>query len=262
MILVSGASASAAPPTADAASNSKANAPETNLSEYPKRHDVPGYKPATPPASAAARSAEVVVTSTRDVGGGITEQTICDPGPGVKPATLAAELQAQGVHNGAVVADQPPAASTSNAGPLSRATTAAAAAVSCSYGTARTFCSPQQFSSNDGHSDPQVYFNDHSGNLWPTDAAVYTWNQSVGIDSYYRYNSCGPAGTHCVEVPSGTYITSWSGQTSIKYETATGKYVGTGYTLLNERWARSADGYRKSVCHELAFTAQAAAIAT
>jgi hypothetical protein len=259
-VLVLGLSVSAAP-TALAAppDNPKINAPATDFTHYPKRHDVPGNKAAIPPANAAAHAAsESVVSTVKDLGNGTSEQTVYDPAPGVTTSQLATQLRAQGKPNVAVIAasDAPRLRTPSSGMSIQEAWPAPRTA--CSYGTARTFCptnpanpyGPQLFWANDGYADPQIYFNDHTGSLWPTDAAVYTWNQSVGIDSYYKYNACGPAGTHCVDVNSGVYNTDWSGLTTQGRDNATGR-ITYAYVQLNEKWQRSADGYRKSACHEL-----------
>jgi hypothetical protein len=259
-VLILGLSVSAAP-TALAAppDNPKINAPATDLTNYPKRHDIPGTKAAIPPANAAARAAsESVVSTVKDLGNGNSEQTVYDPAPGVTASQLATTLRAQGQQNVAVIAAATALQTRTSKSGMSTQAAYPAARTACSYGTARTFCptnplnpyTAQLYWANDGYSDPQVYFNDHTGSLWPTDAAVYTWNQSVGVDSYYKYNACGPAGTHCVDVSSGVYNTDWTGLTTHGYETATGR-INYAYTQLNERWQRQPDGYRKTVCHEL-----------
>ncbi|GAB4082756.1 matrixin family metalloprotease [Modestobacter muralis] len=255
-----GVSVSAAP-TALAAppDNPKINAPLTDLKNYPKRTSITPPKPAPSSFSSATQvGADLTVTSSVKLADGMMSTTTYDPGPGISADQLATSLRAAGTSNVAVV---PASAALSvqkfSTGGMSIAASGPPARTACSYGTARTFCpssdpnrAPQIFWSNDGYSDPQVYFNDHTGNLWPTDAAVYTWNQSVGIDSFYKYNACGPAGTHCVNVFSGVYNTDWSGATNHNWDPSTGRIIGAS-TQLNERWARQPDGYRKTVCHEL-----------
>jgi hypothetical protein len=223
---------SSPPPVAEP----KETAPATDLEHYPKRQDEGGFKPA------AGGTPQDQVLSRRTTADGQVEVTLFTPPPGLSNARLAADLRRQGVPNVEIMA----AETTSADGEMS-----ITAAGDCSYGTARTIDCPPPHWTNNGFADPQVYFNDHSGANWPVDAAVYTWNQAVGIDSYYRWNGCGPAGTHCVQVYSGNYgATGWAGRTIVTWSVTTNRISGARVEL-NDHYQYNADGLRQNACHEL-----------
>jgi hypothetical protein len=141
------------------------------------------------PPPAGATDAEVYTTEPQPDGS--TLVTIYRPAPGVSADELAASLSASGIAEVEVVADI-----------ADGATDVAAAGLPCGVRSARSLRCPVVRWAYNGFADPQVYFLDHTSAAWPMTAAVATWNQAVGIDSYYRWYTAGcPArGTHCLNV--------------------------------------------------------------
>jgi hypothetical protein len=99
-----------------------------------------------------------------------------------------------------------------------------------------------------GFADPQVYFRDHTSAAWPVDAAVYRWNQAIGVDSYYTTGSCPTGGRHCVNVYNARYDSEWMGYTYIDYDA--GFSLLTVVVHLNDKYSSAADN-RGTTCHEL-----------
>jgi hypothetical protein len=183
----------------------KAGRPETDLHAYPKftdeqRADQTEVEQAAAdsPASDAAD-----VLSIETLADGSTSFSIYEPAPGITAEELADLLREQGKKGVQVVRHEPTPVGTNQAN-------------SCAYGQARSFRCPVAFWTNNGYADPLVRFNDHSGAAWPTDNAVYKWNQVANIDSWYRWNSCPfMAGARCVDVVSGNYgHIGWTGHFS------------------------------------------------
>lgn len=218
----------------------KADSPPSDLKSYPKRDDKPGRKPAEQPKG----EHKDVISVKKNSDGTIASVTIYDPAPGVTPEELATKLRAQGEPN-----VQVGSLAEASSGDLSLAYDPYA----CAYGTARTNGCPPSYWSNNGYADPQVRFNDHSSYLWPVDAAVYTWNQTVGIDSYYRWNSCPfQAGARCVDVWSGNYGNNgWQGLTQLSYVPGTTYRIAEqgNAVYFNEYYTPA--NYRNTACHEL-----------
>ncbi|MDQ2882001.1 MAG: hypothetical protein M3Y48_12465 [Actinomycetota bacterium] len=223
----------------------KRNSPPTDLKNHPKRNDKPGQKP--PEKAKDGQPIKDVVSIKKRPDGG-TDMVIYDPAEGVTPEQLAAKLRAQGDTNVKVVSHD------DAAGPAADVAALAYDPGACSYGTARTNGCPPSYWANNGYSDPQVRFNDHSSAQWPTDQAVYTWNQAVGIDSYYLWNNCPfQAGARCVDVYSGNYgDNGWAGYTYLSF------VPGTTYQIAEQgNWVglNEYPGYtnprRTVVCQEL-----------
>jgi hypothetical protein len=219
----------------------KSQSPATDLEHNPKR-PAPTQRPQTRPATgAAAQAVDVQVVQLNSDGSGTA--TLYTPAPGVSPSVLVDALRRHGA---------PANRSTTAVGETSTAVVAVSTE-SCSYGTARSLGCPPLHWRNNGYSDPQVYFNDHAGANWPTDAAVYTWNQSYGIDSYYRWNSCSSAaGTHCVNVwDANAGPTKWAGRTTYSWDSGRNLIDGSVYVQFNDYYSYNADGFRQNACHEL-----------
>lgn len=125
----------------------------------------------------------------------------------------------------------------------------------CYHGTAYAFdsgrCPPARWT-NGGHSDPQVYFRDHTPSAWPVRAAVAAWNRAVGIDSYWTTGGCPAGGRHCVDVWSGNYgANGWTGNTTYRLNASRNLLDGSVRVRLNDYYAASAADRRNSTCHEL-----------
>jgi hypothetical protein len=167
---------------------------------------------------------------------GTTSLTIYRPAPGVTSADLSATLAAQGV-NGIVT----PSA-------------AAAAALPCSLGTARTLvCPPVKWARN-GFAHPQVYFLDHTSSAWPLTAVVPNWNLAHGVDSWYRWFTagCPGGGRHCVNVYDANYGgTGWTGLSHFSWNSSNNFIDGSVYTQLNDFYGGTAAEHRNTTCHEL-----------
>ncbi|WP_394842223.1 matrixin family metalloprotease [Pendulispora brunnea] len=220
------------------APGAKAKSPETNLSAYPK---LPTAKHSTEARAAApaGHSAVVDVVKVETLADGSTSVTIYDPAPGVSPEALADSLRQQG-KNGVRVLEH------------EQAPEATLAPGDCRYGQAHSITCPVSYWTNNGWNHPQVGFNDHSGSGWPTDNAVYKWNQVQGLDSLYRWNSClSGGGTHCVHVYSGNYgATGWVGLTN--YSSGPGAFVdGATKVQLNDYYAPNGFTRNNVVTHEL-----------
>lgn len=216
--------------------------PETNLRDYPKLRTTDEERAASAArfagAARAAPTVEVVQIETDD---SRTTVTIYDPMPGVTPEALADELRASGKQGVQVV---PHAAdAVNNLGPNS-----------CTYGYAKTLNCPVAYWANNGRSNPYVIFNDHSSAEWPVSSVVPKWNQVVGIDSGYRWNTCPlSTGAWCVEVISGNYDTLWEGRTNISWELGSngGRFLGGAWVQLNSRHTPMGWTRNNTATHEL-----------
>jgi hypothetical protein len=194
---------------------------------------TPGYADVSAPAQQtvpAGHSDSGTVVSRHRAPDGTVIETSYTPAPGVTPAELARGLAARGVRGVTVL---------SGAGDVN-ATVAA-----CSYGTARTWPTTTtcfaRWSYN-GHTRPQMYFRDRSNDLWPVGRAVAKWNETSGIDSWYRDFDLGCPSTtvHCVTVYNAAYGTAgeWAGvvgKTVRALNSAETYYTGA-YIALNESY--------------------------
>jgi len=241
------ATASAQPSTAAPSSTSqgkldlardKSKSPRTDLRRYPKGDTAPESRAKSLKPAAGQDESKQVLTS-QPLANGAIRYTSYTPAKGVAPEQLAAKLRRRGVKAEVTTPDE-------TSGGIS------ALAGSCGYGIARAPC-PVEYWRNNGYDDPQMYFVDHSGSKWPTDAAVYTWNQSYGIDSYYVWGGCpGYGGTHCVHVWSGNYGNSgWSGQTSYATNSDYSYIDGQTVVYLNDYYSMTSFETRSTACHEL-----------
>ncbi len=241
-------SVTAQPVAGDAADapdpGAKRNSPEVDLVHYPKltqeqlkarvARDVRAQ--ATAPASLA--NAEVSSVERTTDGLIVTRYTAA---PGVTPEQLAEKLRKTGKQG--VSIDRMPATSL--------------APSDCSYGTAHSWSCPVAYWRNNGFADPLVRFNDHASSAWPTDNAVYKWNQTPNIDSKYLWNSCPfQAGARCVDVRSGDWGTEggWIGSTELHLQSGPGgPFVEQGAVVqLNDAFVPDGTWTRNNVVtHEL-----------
>ncbi|MGC4896797.1 matrixin family metalloprotease [Micromonospora sp. DT31] len=226
---------------------SKAKAPTTSLSTYPKlterqlatMRDRMGQAPATgaPTIDTSAHATVEVVRFTKDA---TIVQTYL-PAPGVTPDQLATSLRSQGKQG--VRVNRPSAFSTSDS-------------ESCAYGHARTISCPVSFFRNNGNENPIVVFNDHSGSVWPLTEAVPKWNQVPNIDSWYQWNGCpAVAGARCIDVFSGNYgAADWVGLAQRTYPSSTfsGAFADSGQWIqLNDYYAPTTFTRNNVVTHEV-----------
>ncbi|MEV6108891.1 reprolysin-like metallopeptidase [Streptomyces sp. NPDC051940] len=197
--------------------------------------------PAKAAPAAAQDSHQLDVFTVEKTAKGGLKTTLYTPAPGVSPEQVAAKLSASGVP-GVQVGD------ASAVGASGDVSTLAA----CSYGTARTWGCPMKRWSYSGHSHPQIYFLDHSGDGWPLSDAVPVWNETEGIDSWYRWYTGGCPGSsyHCVNVYSGNYGgTGWVGQTS-RTLNADGTYITGASIKFNDYYSGTYTRNRNTACHE------------
>jgi hypothetical protein len=186
----------------------KERAPQTDLAGHPKRTGaVPAQKAAAAKAAPEVQVYEVIKEADGSVSLGLYE-----PAAGVTPDQLVKTLHAKGKKNVVASTEDPGVAVNRALGvpaPDAAPETMSTAATNpniCQYGTARTVTCPVSYWLNNGLNHPNVRFNDHSGSAWPTNTAVYDWNQTQGIDSTYLWNECPfKAGARCVDVNSGNY---------------------------------------------------------
>lgn len=188
------------------------------------------------PALAGQGGQAVVRSVQHNVDGTVTER-VYTPAPGVSPDELAKRLTASGT-KGVSVGD------------------VSVSVAACSYGTARTWpTSATCFArwSYNGYGRPQMYFRDRSNDLWPVGRAVTKWNETSGIDSYYRDFSTGcPNSTvHCVIVYNAYYgATGWVGQT-VRTLNAAQTYYASAYIALNETYGGTQAQRWNTACHEI-----------
>lgn len=225
-----------------ALTHDKSKSPPTDLLRYPKREtaaETERERHAKSYKLAAGENESKQVLAEQPLPDGATRYTSYTPAKGVAPEQLAAKLRRTGVNAEVVTQDGSGDGISAFAG-------------MCAYGIARTLTCPPKYWRNNGYDDPQVYFIDHSSWQWPTDQAVYTWNQSYGIDSYYAWGGCpGYGGTHCIDVWSGNYGPGWSGLTTW-VANSDGSFVELGSLVqLNDYYSYSGTQRRSNVCHEL-----------
>ncbi|GIH04264.1 hypothetical protein Rhe02_23310 [Rhizocola hellebori] len=106
-----------------------------------------------------------------------------------------------------------------------------------------------------GGTHPAVYFLDHTGAQWPVYESVVKWNESIAIDSGYRFSYSCPSSAHCVDVYNQDYgDIGWVGQASYTHNGLTrtaavvklNDYTGAGYIPSGD-----AHWHRETSCHEL-----------
>ncbi|NRQ40170.1 hypothetical protein HII36_51360 [Nonomuraea sp. NN258] len=182
----------------------KARSPLTDLAAYPKL--TSGQLAAKVAAESVARESAdqresapfMELTDTSTLPDGRVRVTHFTFIPGTDATKAVKSLRERGFKN--VKQEQPeakPNASDSGIG--------AFGPNDCALGQARSVTCPNSWWSNLGRNNPVVLFNDHSSAAWPTTNAVYKWNQTPNIDSWYTWNNCNPSNVHCVDVWSGNY---------------------------------------------------------
>lgn len=200
---------------------------------------LPGVAFAASAPASAVTSADGDVYAVVPGSDGTMSITVYRPAPGVTASALRAALTAQGV---AGVQD---------------ASTVTAAALPCSYGSARTLtCPPDRWARN-GYNHPQVYFLDHTSAAWPITEVVPEWNLAIGVDSWYRWytNGCPGNGTHCVNVYDANYgNTGWTGLTHFNANSSQYFIDGSVYSQLNDYYGGTAAQHRNTACHETGHT--------
>ncbi|WP_157779097.1 hypothetical protein [Micromonospora sp. WMMA2032] len=223
----------------------KAKSPVTSLHTYPKLTDrqLAGMRGRTGEVATIDPAVQATVQTVRVTKDATIVQTYL-PVPGVTPDQLAAGLRAQG--HGDVRVTRSSDFSTT-------------APSSCSYGSARTVTCPVSFWRNNGHEDPIVRFNDHSGSSWPVSKAVPKWNQVANIDSWYYWNSCPSlAGARCVDVFSGNYgATGWVGRATRTYPSGatSGAFAESGHRIqLNDYYSPTTFTRNNVATHEVGHT--------
>ncbi|MCG5444513.1 matrixin family metalloprotease [Micromonospora sp. NIE79] len=223
----------------------KAKSPATSLDTHPKftEQQLAELRARTAGDVKADASAQATVQNVRTVAEGTIVQTYL-PAPGVTPEQLAASLRAQGQRDVQVV--RPSEFSTM-------------AANDCAYGSARTVTCPVSFWRNNGHEDPIVRFNDHSGSGWPVSNAVPKWNQVANIDSWYYFNNCPSlAGARCVDVFSGNYgANGWVGLATRAYPSGrtSGAFAESGHRIqLNDHYSPTTFTRNNVATHEVGHT--------
>lgn len=230
----------------------KAGSPVTDLKNFPKftadqlaervqEEEAVGELGATGEVPDSDHTSDV--ESTEILADGAIAVTTYTPAPGVTPEELAEELRQDGETNVEVVEHEQEHHR---------------AAGDCSYGYARSITCPVSFWANHSFEDPRVRFNDHSSASWPLTNAVYKWNQTPNIDSYYLSNSCPfQAGARCVDVYSGYYDTSWVGLATRAYDPGApiyGRFAEQGhYIQLNDKFSPTTYGFTRNnvVTHEV-----------
>ncbi|QFZ19726.1 matrixin family metalloprotease [Saccharothrix syringae] len=226
--------AATAPATAapdQAASDGKPGA--VTQTTKPPTAPAPTTRPAPQPGVGGDRG----VRTVRDLGDGTSETTLYAPAPGITDQQLFDRLKEQGV--------------TGLVDPRAEGVTALDDGA-CAWWTATTLTCPRVEWARNGHAHPQIYFVDHTSAAWPVDAAVSTWNQAQGVDSWYRWATCpNVGGAHCVNVTNGDFgATGWSTQTTWQ-DNGTFFIDGSVRSEFNDYYPRSANAHRKTACHEL-----------
>jgi hypothetical protein len=261
-VLLSPISASAVPPKS--APPAKAQAPATDLKDYPKKP-----APHVDPARWGRASALADVYTMVKLKNGLIKMTIYTGPPGMTAATMYAELKARGVPG--LLNPAIPALRTVTPDTVNHLT-------SCKYGTAQTILCPtdttlsHQIRWADGCcAHPQVWFVDHTGSQWPVTSSTYEWNTAHGVDSLYVWATCpGYSGQYCINVSDANYgcnlgytgsaftgYTTYTWNPTTYYTTAAniqlndyqGLCAGPGGTSYN--LYKNADGYRQMACHEM-----------
>jgi hypothetical protein len=182
------------------------------------------------------QAADVFVVHTLPGGG--RQEVRYQPAPGVTASELADSLRRQG------------ATSVSIGAPNGAPKSISLAAV-CALRTARTWGCPMPRWAYNGHTHPQVYFLDHTSSAWPVDVTVAKWNDTQGLDSWYRWytKGCPDSTVHCVHVYSGNYgATGWTGLTARTVNSS--NYITSAYIKLNDYYGGTAAEHRSDACHE------------
>jgi Matrixin len=238
----------------------KAGSPATNLKQYPKftaaqlakMAQDDAARAATTPGPEGENDYAGEVESSEILSDGSVAVTTYTPAPGVTPEELATALREDGEPNVEVIDHE-------DGQDHNRAAAAAGpSADACSWYAARSITCPNSFWANHSFADPRVRFNDHTSAAWPVTNAVYKWNQTPNIDSYYLRNSCPfQAGARCVDVYSGNYGASdWVGLATRKYDPGTpqsGRFAEQGHFVqLNDYYNPGSSFTRNNVAtHEL-----------
>ncbi|GII85667.1 hypothetical protein Ssi03_36570 [Sphaerisporangium siamense] len=225
----------------------KAGSPLTNLAEYPKL--TPGQLAArvAEDRGKAARGPSVEqavteLTSTETLDDGRVAVSTYTLAPGADPAKVADSLRRQGKSDVRLVRHGP--APSSGVGTLG--------SNDCAYGSARTVTCPNSWWSNQTRSNPVVLFNDHSSAAWPVTNAVYKWNQTPNIDSWYTWNNCNPSNVHCVDVRSADFgETGWVGLTTHYYIPPNYGRILDAVVDMNDWYAPTTFTRNAAVTHEL-----------
>lgn len=164
--------------------------------------------------------------------------------PGVNPDEVAESLRKQGEKNVRVVRHTPTPSAESDMQPMGPG--------DCAYGSARTVTCPNSWWPNLGRRNPVVLFNDHSSAAWPTTNAVYKWNQTPNIDSWYTWNNCNQFDVSCVHVWSGHYgANGWAGRTTYTYVWGRSGEMLAAEVQLNESYVPTTWTRNHVVTHEL-----------
>lgn len=229
----------------------KRHAPAQDLVNYPKL----AADPKQASVASTAEKHDDVISLVKGADGRITGMRMYTPAPGWTEERLADELRASGEQHVVVTSDPFDAVRAADRAAGSATLADPHPNTGCSSGIATTNGCPPLYWSNNGYTDPQVRFNDHSGAGWPVSTAVSNWNQAPGIDSHYLWNSCPfQAGARCVDVKSGNFGNNgWHGSTDIFW------YDGTTYRLkesgivvnLNDYYGTGNNWGRKVACHEI-----------
>jgi hypothetical protein len=197
---------------------------------------APATAPATAPAPAAEEAGEGhVFAVTREADGSVTTQSYL-PAPGVSVTQLHASLRAAGVQ-----------------GLVDPASSEAAAAPSCAYGTARPLngCPPIGWARN-GYLNPRIYFRDYSAPIWPVGRAATKWNESTHVRVERTTRACPGNGTHCVKVVSSDYgTTGWIGLTTYSWDGNRKFRDGKVDVKLNDHYVTNETMGWAVACHEL-----------
>jgi hypothetical protein len=242
----------------------KAHSPETDLAHYPKQAGkVPDDAAAVAGKKQPKPAPEVQVRSFEKVNGGVGVRYY-DPHAGFTPEQVGAKLRAAGVKGVDVSSDDDATAEKRVlGGGSSTPTTALAPSAAlgnwfdCTYGTATTLGCAVSYWTNNGYTNPQVRFNDHTSSAWPTNLAVYDWNATANIDSAYLWNSCPlKAGARCVDVYDDDYgDTGDDGFTYLFWPNPANQYgpfrEQGNYVTLNDHYRLDAAAHEHVVKHEL-----------
>ncbi|GIH05348.1 hypothetical protein Rhe02_34150 [Rhizocola hellebori] len=218
---------------------------------------APGQGPRGPhdpiPAGAKAHIDDdglTIVTSSGDGGGSIAFYRARPGGAG--GLGVLRSLQAKGIVSNSLSVTSESAGVTAGAAPPSGGMNPTECG--SGYGVAKFWATSSSCVTKvrwawNGFADPQIYFRDHTPSAWPVKAAVTTWNQAIGVDSYWTGGSCPGGGRHCVEVWNAWYDTDWLGYTYVQYG-SNGYFIdGTVAVFLNDN---NLEGYnRMTTCHEL-----------
>ncbi|MFC4115691.1 M43 family zinc metalloprotease [Nonomuraea zeae] len=227
----------------------KATSPLTNLADFPKLTETQlataiSKERAERAATPAQTDPLVELTTQETLADGRTRVSIYSLAPGADPEKVADSLRAQGKKNVQLVRHTP--ASPIESGPQPMAST------DCAYGQARTLSCPNAWWTNLGRTNPVVLFNDHSGAQWPVTDAVYKWNRTPNIDSWYTWNNCNQSNVHCVDVTSGSYGQGgWIGYTETTWNWGTSGAMFDAYVYLNDSYPPSTFTRNNVVTHEL-----------